>query len=78
MGVLLVLNAVIVALWGRLSMTARVAGLSLAFAALVVVVVAPRWDRELLASGAYMYATFVPKDLDLEIAAQSGHAPLLP
>jgi spermidine synthase len=32
----------------------------------------PPWDRELLASGAYLYAPFVPPDLDLETQLRAG------
>ena len=32
----------------------------------------PPWDRELLASGVYMYAPYVPKDLDLETQFKAG------
>src|SRR4029079_15271632 len=30
------------------------------------------WDRPLLASGAYLYAAYVPKDLDLETQLKAG------
>jgi hypothetical protein len=51
---------------------ARIAGVVAAVAASVLLVVAPAWDRDLLASGAYMYARFVPKDLDLEPLLKAG------
>ncbi len=40
--------------------------------ALVAIVVAPQWNRELLASGVYLYAPYVPKDLDLETQLEAG------
>ena len=51
---------------------ARAAGLAAALAAAVLLVVSPAWDRELLASGPYMYAPFVPKDLDLTTQLKAG------
>jgi spermidine synthase len=41
-------------------------------AAIAAMVVAPPWDRELLASGVYLYAPFVPKGLDLETQLKAG------
>ena len=38
----------------------------------MLVVTSPPWDRELLASGVYMYAPYVPKDLDLETQLKAG------
>jgi len=40
--------------------------------AVISIVVAPSWDRELLASGVYLYAPFVPKSLDLETQLKAG------
>ena len=34
--------------------------------------VGPPWDRDLLASGAYLYAPYVPKDLGLETLLKAG------
>ena len=51
---------------------ARVASTVMAAAAVVVLAISPAWDRELLASGAYLYAPFVPKDLDLETLLKAG------
>ena len=51
---------------------ARAAGLAAAAAAAVMLVFSPPWDRELLASGVYMYAPYVPKDLDLETLLKAG------
>ena len=35
-------------------------------------IASPPWDRELLASGVYMYAPYVPKNLDLETQLKAG------
>ena len=40
--------------------------------ALVAIVFAPQWDREMLASGVYLYAPFVPKGLDLDTQLKAG------
>jgi spermidine synthase len=68
----LIAGAVIVVLKGALTGGARAAGLGAATAAAVLLVVSPAWDRELLASGPYMYAPFVPKDLDLTTQLKAG------
>jgi spermidine synthase len=57
---------------GALTGTSRVAGLVTAALAIFLVVSSPPWDRELLASGVYMYAPYVPKDLDLETQLKAG------
>jgi spermidine synthase len=57
---------------GALTGMSRVAGLVTAALAIVLVVTSPPWDRELLASGVYMYAPYVPKDLDLETQLKAG------
>ncbi len=41
-------------------------------AAALLLVISPPWDRELLASGAYLYAPYVAKDLDLETLLKAG------
>ena len=43
-----------------------------ALVAILSIVVAPQWDRALLASGVYLYAPFVPKSLDLETQLKAG------
>jgi Flp pilus assembly protein TadD len=68
----LIAAALLVVVWGALSTAARTAGLVAAAAAAVLIVVSPPWDRELLASGVYMYAPYVPKDLDLETLLKAG------
>jgi hypothetical protein len=50
----------------------RVVGLVTAAVSILLVVTSPPWDRELLASGVYMYAPYVPKDLDLETQLKAG------
>ncbi len=65
----LIAAALAVIAWGALSRNARVAGTLAAAAAVTMLVFSPPWDRELLASGAYMYAPYVPKDVDLPCSA---------
>lgn len=57
---------------GALSGMSRAVGLVTAAISIVLVVTSPAWDRELLASGVYMYAPYVPKDLDLETQLKAG------
>lgn len=57
---------------GALAGTSRIAGIVAAAASVVLVVTSPPWDKELLASGVYMYAPYVPKDLDLETQLKAG------
>ncbi|HQZ37496.1 MAG TPA: fused MFS/spermidine synthase [Vicinamibacterales bacterium] len=68
----LIAAALVVVIRGGLSRTARAAGVLASGAAVVVLVTGPPWDRELLASGPYMYAPFVPPDLDLETMLRAG------
>ncbi|MCC7242656.1 MAG: hypothetical protein IT180_12075, partial [Acidobacteria bacterium] len=68
----LIAAALVVVIRGGLSRTARAAGVLASGAAVVVLVTGPPWDRELLASGPYMYASFVPPDLDLETMLRAG------
>jgi spermidine synthase len=58
--------------FGALTGTSRLAGVATIAIAAVLVVTSPGWDRELLASGVYMYAPYVPKDLDLETQLKAG------
>ncbi len=69
---MLVAASVIVVIGGRLTTRARVASLLGAAAAMLLVLLFPQWDRPLLASGAYMYAPFVPGDLDLITQLKAG------
>jgi spermidine synthase len=50
----------------------RTSGYAIAAAAIVALFVGPAWDQELLASGVYLYAPFVPKSLDLETQLKAG------
>jgi spermidine synthase len=51
---------------------ARIGALAASGLAALLLVLSPPWDRELLASGVYMYAPFVPQDLDLETQLRAG------
>lgn len=62
----------ILAVRGGLTRRSQTTGLVTAGIAAVLVLTSPQWDRELLASGAYMYAPYVPKDLDLETQLKAG------
>ena len=57
---------------GALTGISKVAGFATAVLAVLLVATSPPWDRELLASGVYMYAPFVPDDLDLETQLKAG------
>ena len=54
------------------SPSTRNGGYAACAVAVISIVVAPSWDRELLASGVYLYAPFVPKSLDLETQLKAG------
>jgi spermidine synthase len=69
---LLILAALVAALWGRLSPRARVIAALPPAGAVAMLIWSPPWDRELLASGAYLYAPDVPPDLELEPALKAG------
>lgn len=68
----LIVASLIVIGWGALTRRAQAIGLVTVAAALVTLVFSPAWDRELLASGVYMYAGSAPKDLDLETLLEAG------
>jgi spermidine synthase len=51
---------------------ARNTGYAIAAATVVALLVGPAWDQELLASGVYLYAPFVPKSLDLDTQLKAG------
>ncbi len=68
----LALDALIVIVWGARSVRLRVAGLAPTAAAVLLLLAAAPWDRDLLASGAYKYASRVQPDLDLETALKAG------
>lgn len=69
---LLIASAAIVIAFGTLSRNARAAGALAAVLAGVMMIGSPSWDRDLLASGVYMYAPYVPKDLDLATQLKAG------
>lgn len=50
----------------------RAPALVASVATVAAIALAPTWDRELLASGPYMYAPFVPHDLDLTTQLRAG------
>ena len=50
----------------------RAPGLVASGLAVALLAASPAWDRELLASGAYLYAPFVPPDLDLTTQLRAG------
>ncbi|MFN7916259.1 MAG: hypothetical protein U0Q55_13040 [Vicinamibacterales bacterium] len=70
--VLLAVGAVIAALSSGTPIWQRGAALVPAVAALAYVSTAPPWDRGLLASGAYKYASAIAPGLDLETALTAG------
>ena len=69
---LLVVDALIVILCAEPSFKARALGFILTLAAIVQMIAASPWDRDLLASGAYKYASSVPQGLDLDTALKAG------
>jgi spermidine synthase len=68
----LILGAVIVLSEAALARTARLAAGAAVVAASAVLLLQPAWDRELLASGVYLYAPDVPPDLDREALLKAG------
>lgn len=68
----LVGTAVLVIAATEVSALVRNVGYAVSGLALAALVFAPQWDRELLASGVYLYAPFVPKGLDLETQLKAG------
>ena len=68
----LIAAALVVIAWGPLSRNARIGGGLAAAAAAAMLVSSPPWDRALLASGVYMYAPYVPRDLDLRTLLKAG------
>jgi spermidine synthase len=70
--VCLIAASLIVAAGPALRTASRIGALLASAAAAAILVLSPPWDRELLASGVYMYAPFVPKDLDLNTLLKAG------
>jgi spermidine synthase len=71
-GMSLILAALAVLAWGTVPRRARRGGFGAAAVAALVLIVSPAWDRALLASGGYLYAPFVPPDLDLGPMLRAG------
>lgn len=69
---LLALGALLAAAWNRAPAWHRGAAVLPALAALAWAATAPPWDRSLLASGAYKYASAIAPGLDLETALTAG------
>jgi spermidine synthase len=67
-----VLGAVLVLSFAALSRSARMRGAIVSAAAMLVMFFSTPWDRELLASGVYLYAQFVPEELPLEPMLKAG------
>lgn len=57
---------------GGLAVTAQSLAATGAALALALLVTTPPWDRALMASGAYLYAPFAPKDVDLHAMLTAG------
>jgi spermidine synthase len=68
----LVLAALLVVARAEKSWPLRLAGGAMAVVTTMLIAASPAWDRELLASGVYMYAPYVPPDLDLETQLKAG------
>jgi spermidine synthase len=58
--------------WMARAAAVRASGALLVGLSAAWIAMSPPWDRELLASGAYLYAPFVPADLDLETQLRAG------
>ena len=69
---LLIAAGWLVVTWGPLAGRARVGAYAMLVIAAVATAIAPEWNRALLASGVYLYAPFVPKDLDLHAQLTAG------
>src|SRR6478736_1571175 len=70
-GVLIVATLALIAASAMTGLS-RAAGVGIAVVSAALVLTSPPWDRELMASGVYMYAPYVPKDLDLETQLKAG------
>jgi spermidine synthase len=68
----LVLAAVVIVVWADVELRPRILAYAASALAVLAIVAAPQWDRELLASGVYLYAPFVPKGLDLVTQLKAG------
>ena len=68
----LLMATLIVLVAAAMSRAMRVAGVAMSATAILMVTFTPPWNRELLASGAYLYAPFAPKGVDLEAMLGAG------
>ena len=68
----LISASVLVVIAAGLVPRARIGALAASAVAALLLLFSPPWDRALLASGVYMYAPFVPNDLDLETQLKAG------
>jgi spermidine synthase len=69
---LLILTALIVLAWATLGRTGQIVNGTALVLAVVALAWSPPWDRALLASGLYLYAPYVPKDVALEPLLKAG------
>ena len=72
MSALLLGGGAIVIMSAGLSRKGRLAGLVPAATGVTLLVSAPSWDRELLASGVYKYAARIPENVEVEVALKAG------
>ena len=68
----LTLASVVLISWASLNRAARTRGAMASAAAVAIMFTSAPWDRELLASGVYLYAPFVPAGLELEPLLKAG------
>jgi spermidine synthase len=68
----LAVSAVLVLSFGVMTTRARIGGAIASVLALSTVPFSAPWDRELLASGVYLYAPFIPQGLPLEPLLKAG------
>lgn len=69
---LLIAASIVVLMMATRRWALRIPALGASAATIAVIATGPAWDRELLASGPYMYAPFVPHDLDLTTQLRAG------
>ncbi len=69
---LLLVGAAGVSVRSRFATRVRWKLLGLETAVVILVFVGPRWDRDLISSGMYMYARQIPQSLDVETALRAG------
>ncbi len=64
--------ALMVIVWGDLTTAAQAIAMAAAIGAASLAAISPPWNRALLSSGPYLYAPYVPKDLDLPALLEAG------